>query len=151
VIPSNGGVLKIIVLYPEETLRIKTLTGQTKTLAGSVVQLLVNYCQLHVLRRAGQKFRPYTEGCPEFSSTFRTSHLFIPRFLAESVTTYRETLLGRHWSTNSLKLYFLQKLGHGAAKKVHMPVFSLGLAKFFVIVREVEYMRQLNCETRALV
>jgi hypothetical protein len=85
-----------------------------------------------VLPSARQKFLAYFKGCPEFFTTFGTYYIFIPRFLAESVTTYRETLVGRHLSTFGLNLYFMQKLGHGPAQKVHVPVFVLDLERFFV-------------------
>jgi hypothetical protein len=123
---------------------MKTFTGQKKLVAGSAIQLLLNYCQENLfatglaflsppVRRhcnntkeyrhnttkynlkyeltktkrqlvaqgdyssvARQKFPRYFEGYLGVFAVFQHFCLFIPRFLAEPLTMFCRTLVGKH-------------------------------------------------------
>jgi hypothetical protein len=86
---------------------------------------------------------------PEFFTTFRTSHLFIPRFLAESVMTSwnpgLQTLV-HVW----FEFIFYEEAWARPSSKGTRAYLQSRPWEILRIIRELNYIRQIKCETRAL-
>jgi hypothetical protein len=107
---------------------MKKFTRQNKVLAGTAMQLLINYCQetnqkskqrkgteiTPVLLIDEQKNRKISKGTCNFSPNFKISYLSIPRFLAEHLKMFcgklmfRRTLDGTHSFRHCIYLRFRQ-------------------------------------------